>query len=79
MINGFIHLPRALWVGSAFIVADIWMYFFDEMIGKISTHNDNVPPASDMGGDVLACRLYAGLGCEKITDIPTVADFLTNL
>jgi hypothetical protein len=40
---------------------------------------DDMPPASDMDGDILACCLYTGLGGEKIENIPTVADLLPEL
>jgi hypothetical protein len=38
-----------------------------------------MPPAFDMEGNVLDCCLYAGLGCEKIENIPTVAELLPKL
>ena len=47
--------------------------------GKIITRYDDTPPANDMEGDILACCLYAGLGCEKIGNIPTVAKLLPEL
>jgi len=47
--------------------------------GLVVTRYDDMPPAYDMDGDVLACCLYAGLGCEKITSIPTVAELLPEL
>lgn len=47
--------------------------------GRIVTRYDDMPPALDMDGDILACCLYAGLGCEKIENIPAVAELLTEL
>lgn len=47
--------------------------------GRTVARYDDMPPANDMDGDVLACCLYAGLGCEKIENIPTVAELLPKL
>ena len=47
--------------------------------GKIVTRYDDMPPAFDMDGDILASCLYAGLGCGKIGNIPTVAELLPEL
>lgn len=47
--------------------------------GKIIIRYDDTPPAYDMSGDILACVLYAGTGCEKINNIPTVAELLPEL
>ncbi len=47
--------------------------------GKFVTRYDDTPPAFDMDGDILACCLYAGVGCGKITHIPTVAELLSEL
>lgn len=47
--------------------------------GKIVVRYDDTPPADDMSGDILACVLYAGKGCAKISDIPTVADLVPEL
>ena len=46
---------------------------------KNVTRYDDTPPANDMDGDILACCLYAGLGCEKIENIPTVSELLPEL
>ncbi len=45
---------------------------------NVMRYDDN-PPAFDMDGDVLACCLYAGMGCGKIEDVPTVAELLPRL
>ena len=47
--------------------------------GRVVTRYDDMPPAYDMDGDVLACCLYAGMGCEKIKNIPSVAELLPEL
>ena len=47
--------------------------------GRGVTRYDDMPPANDMDGDILACCLYAGLGCEKIENIPTVAELMPEL
>ena len=46
---------------------------------KIITRYEEMPPANDMTGDILACVLYAGTGCGKIKDIPTVSELLPEL
>ena len=47
--------------------------------GRVIRRYDEMPPANDMHGDIVACVLYAGLGCAKIKDIPTVAGLLPEL
>jgi len=40
---------------------------------------EEMPPADDMDGDILACVLYAGIGCGKIKNIPTVTELVPEL
>lgn len=47
--------------------------------GRISLRYDDTPAGYDMEGDLEACVQYAGLGCEKIKDIPTVRELLPRL
>lgn len=46
---------------------------------KTITRYEEIPPAMDMSGDILACVLYAGVGCGKIRNIPTAAQLLAEL
>jgi len=48
-------------------------------MGRSIKRYDEMPPAQDMTGDILACVLYAGIGCEKIRDIPSVSELLPKL
>jgi nitronate monooxygenase len=47
--------------------------------GQTLPRYDDTPPAYDMEGDLEACIQYAGLGCERINDIPTVRELLPLL
>jgi nitronate monooxygenase len=47
--------------------------------GRNIVRYEEMPPANDMTGDILACVLYAGTGCGKIKDIPSVSELLPNL
>ncbi len=47
--------------------------------GRTLVRYDDTPAASDMEGDIEACIQYAGLGCERIHDIPSVPDLLVAL
>lgn len=47
--------------------------------GRVIMRYDEMPPANDMTGDILACVLYAGTGCGKIKDIPPVSELLPKL
>ena len=47
--------------------------------GKIIRRYEEMPPAFDMSGDILACVLYAGTGCGKINNIPSVSELLPKL
>lgn len=47
--------------------------------GKMIVRYDDTPAAHDMTGNVAACVQYAGLGCGKIRDIPTVRDLIPEL
>lgn len=48
-------------------------------MGRNIMRYEEMPPANDMIGDILACVLYAGTGCGKIEDVPTVSELLPNL
>jgi nitronate monooxygenase len=48
-------------------------------IGKIIRRYEEMPPAFDMSGDILACVLYSGTGCGKINEILSVSDLLPKL
>lgn len=48
-------------------------------MGRTISRYEEMPPANDMTGDILACVLYAGTGCGKINDIPTVSELLPSL
>lgn len=47
--------------------------------GRVIMRYDEMPPANDMRGDILDCVLYAGTGCEKIKDVPSVSELLPRL
>lgn len=47
--------------------------------GRSIIRYEEMPPANDMTGDILACVLYAGTGCGKIEDIPSVSELLLYL
>jgi NAD(P)H-dependent flavin oxidoreductase YrpB (nitropropane dioxygenase family) len=47
--------------------------------GRTILRYDDTPAAQDMDGDLEACIQYAGLGCGKIHDVPTVADLIPVL
>ena len=47
--------------------------------GRNIKRYDETPPAYDMTGDILACVLYAGAGCGKINDVPSVSELLPSL
>lgn len=47
--------------------------------GRNIMRYEEMPPANDMVGDILACVLYAGTGCGKIQNIPSVTELLPNI
>lgn len=47
--------------------------------GRTVRRYDITSPANDLDGDVLACSLYAGLGCEEIHDIPSASELVPRL
>lgn len=47
--------------------------------GQIIRRYEDMSPRIDMTGNLLDMCLYAGKGCEEISDIPTVADLITRL